>query len=66
MRSNPTGPDWVLIWAGTIALLRAVGHPLDKEDGATKARLKKEQNTWWEKLKHTKPEPAILCSFIGP
>jgi hypothetical protein len=27
MGSNPTGPDWVLVWAGAITLLRAVGHP---------------------------------------
>ena len=64
MRSNPTGPDWVLIWAGTIALLRAVGHTLDKEDGARDARLQKEQRSWWEKLKHTKPDPAIFWDFI--
>jgi hypothetical protein len=32
MESDPTGFDWVMIWAGTIALLRAIGHALDKED----------------------------------
>ena len=64
MKSNPTAADWVLIWAGTIALLRAVGHALHKEDAARDARLSKEQGPWWQKLKHTKPDPAIFWDFI--
>jgi hypothetical protein len=39
MRGNPTGPDWVLIWAGTISLLRAVGHALRVEDAKSDPRL---------------------------
>jgi len=64
MRRNPTGEDWVLIWAGTIALLRAVGHALRKEDAAKDARLKKEQGCWWKALNRTKPAPAIFWDFI--
>jgi hypothetical protein len=64
MRSNPTAADWVLIWAGTIALLRAVGHVLHKEDAARDARLSKEQRSWWQELNKTKPNPAIFWCFI--
>src|ERR1700722_16382346 len=69
MRSDPTmGPDWVsewvLIWAGTIALLRAVGHVLDKEDAESDARVKKVQRAWWNTLKATKPDPSIFWEFI--
>jgi hypothetical protein len=62
MRDNPTGPDWVLIWAGTISLLRAVGHALRKEDAESDARLKQAQIAWWGCLKATKPD--IFCEFI--
>jgi hypothetical protein len=69
MRSNPTmGPDWVLdrvlIWAGTIALLRAVGHVLVDEDAESDARLKKVQSAWWKGLKATEPNPYIFFEFI--
>lgn len=64
MRSNPTGEEWVLIWAGTIALLRAVGHVLEKEDAKSDARLKKAQSYWWNTLKATKPNPSIFWQFI--
>jgi hypothetical protein len=69
MRSNPTmGPDWVLdwvlIWAGTIALLRAVGHVLVNEDAESDARVKEAQRAWWDTLKATKPNPSIFWEFI--
>ena len=63
MSSNPTGPDWVLVWAGTIALLRAVGHVLVKEDSTkSDARVKKAQRAWWDTLNATKPNPVY---FLG-
>jgi hypothetical protein len=64
MGTNPTGPDWVLVWAGTIALLRAVGHALLNEDAKRDASLEKEQLAWWDKLKATKPNPSIFWQFI--
>jgi hypothetical protein len=64
MGSDLTVPDWVLIWAGTIALLRAVGHVLDKEDAKSDARLKKAQSDWWTGLNNTKPDPSIFWQFI--
>jgi hypothetical protein len=64
MESDPTGFDWVMIWAGTIALLRAIGHALDKEDAKSDHRLKKAQSAWWRGLKDTKPDPLIFWEFI--
>ena len=64
MRDNPTGLDWVLVWAGTIALLRAVGHALTKEDAESDRRLKNVQDAWWGRLKATKPDPHIFWEFI--
>jgi hypothetical protein len=64
MRGNPIGPDWVLIWAGTIALLRAVGHALLNEDTKRDARLKKAQSGWMDGLKATEPKPSIFFDFI--
>jgi hypothetical protein len=64
MSSNPTGSDWVLVWAGTIALLRAVGHALRTEDAKRDIRLKKAQSDWWNTLKATKPNSPIFWKFI--
>lgn len=66
MAHQPTGPDWILVWAGTIALLRAVGHVLDKEgsDPKTDQRLQTAIKGHWSSLKKTKPNPAIFWKFI--
>jgi hypothetical protein len=64
MSGDPTWEDWMLIWAGTIALLRAVGHALEKQDAKSDARLKKVQSAWWKGLKATKPNPYIFFEFI--
>ena len=66
MRVDPTmGPDWVsewvLIWAGVIALLRTVGYVLRKD---ADARVKKAQDAWWDRLEDTKPNPPIFWEFI--
>jgi hypothetical protein len=64
MIGDPTGQDWVLIWAGTIALLRAVGHALVNEDAKSDVRLKEAQSAWWSGLNATKPNPLIFWKFI--
>ena len=64
MSSDPTGLEWVLTWAGTIALLRAVGHALVNDDAQKDARLEKAQRAWWDKLKAAKPNPSIFWQFI--
>jgi hypothetical protein len=64
MRDDPTGLDWVLVWAGTIALLRAIGHALRTEDARSDPRLNKAQSAWLIGLKATKPDPHIFWEFI--
>jgi hypothetical protein len=64
MSSDPTALEWVLTWAGTIALLRAVGHALVNDDAKKDARLEKAQRAWWDKLKTAKPKPSIFWDFI--
>jgi len=64
MISNPTGPDWVLTWAGTIALLRAVGQALVNDDAKRDARLMNALGAWWAALEAAKPDPAIFWQFI--
>ena len=50
--------------AGTIALLRAVGHALVNDDAKKDDRLEKAQRAWWDKLRATKPNPSIFWDFI--
>lgn len=64
MSSNPTGLDWVIIWAGTIALLAAINHALRTEDANGDIRLKKAQSDWWAALKAAKRDPPIFWQFI--
>jgi hypothetical protein len=64
MKDNPTGADWVLVWAGTIALLRAIGHALRSEDARSDPRLNKAQSAWLIRLKAKKPDPHIFWEFI--
>jgi hypothetical protein len=45
MGSNPTVPDWELIWVDTIALLREVGHELEM-DAESDIRLKQAHRAW--------------------
>ena len=56
--------DWVLMWACTIALLRAVGLILIKEGAKRDARLENARGAWWAKLNATKPDPTIFWEFI--
>ena len=57
-------PYWRTRWIGLVALLRSVGHVLDKIDGAQTREWRKAVDEAWEKLKRTKPEPRILWEFI--
>jgi len=61
--SGPT-PYWRTRWIGLVALLRSVGHVLDKIDGAQTPQWRKAVDEAWEKVKATKPEPRILWGFI--
>lgn len=64
LRKDPTGPEWIVRWAGAIALLRVVGFALQKQDGPTNPALGRAQAAWWNRLKASKPDPAIFWDFI--
>ena len=51
-------------WLTMVALLRAVGHVLDKVDGATSPALRTVINQRYAALKASRPDPAIFWHFI--
>src|SRR5437667_12643868 len=58
------GPEWRRSWVTVVALLRAVGHVLQKVDARTDARMAEVIRQQYESLKRSKPEPAIYWAFI--
>jgi hypothetical protein len=63
--NNDMGTElWRPHWAGLVALLRSVGHVLDKVDGATDPRLRHAIDAAWKELSDSKPEPKIFWEFI--
>jgi hypothetical protein len=61
--AGPT-PYWRTRWTAVVALLRAVGHVLQKIDAAQSPEFKKAIDDAWARLKQTKPEPRIFWEFI--
>ena len=61
--AGPT-PYWRTRWIGLVALLRSVGHVLDKIDGARTPQWRKAVDEAWDRVKRTKPDPEILWEFI--
>jgi hypothetical protein len=55
---------WRPRWAGLMALLRAVGHVLDKVDGKVSDAARKVIDSEWQELKRSEPEPRIFWGFI--
>jgi len=55
---------WRPRWAGLVALLRAVGHVLDKVDGARSPEAKRAIQAAWKDLSDSKPEPRIFWEFV--
>jgi hypothetical protein len=64
LRSDPQGRAWRIRWFGTLAMLRAVGHVLNKVDAKSCSNMKKANSDWWKNLNNTKPNPAIFWKFI--
>lgn len=59
------GSAWRRRWIVAVALLRAVGHVLDKVDGSRSASHKRAGVTrWWKALGSSKPKPEIFWLFI--
>jgi hypothetical protein len=64
MLENEKDADrWRVIWAGAIALVRAVGHVLDKVDGRD-ARIKAISNRLYNQWKKGNEEDRIFLDFI--
>lgn len=61
--AGPT-PYWRTRWTGLVALLRMVGHVLDKVDAKQSTSFKEAIRDAWEDLKTSKPEPRIFWAFI--
>jgi hypothetical protein len=59
------GGNWRIDWVATVALLRVVGHVLDKVDATASADAKAAIAAAWTQWK-TDPDDAIFRDFIDP
>jgi hypothetical protein len=64
LRAGPTGLVWRTRWAAAVALLRSVGHVLQKVDVKSSTAMGRAVREAFATLKATKPEPAIFWGFI--
>jgi len=48
----------------SVVLLRVIGHVLDKVDGGKSTAYRSAIDSWWGRLKSTRPLPAIFWSLI--
>ncbi len=55
---------WRVLWAGAVALLRAVGHVLIKVDGKADWEIAKLSNQAFAEWKGSSPDHAIFREFI--
>jgi len=58
------GSSWRRRWITSVALLRVVGHVLDKVDSSRSTVHKLAIDEAWRSLQRSKPEPAIFWGFI--
>lgn len=58
------GRDWRRKWILAVVLLRAVGHVLNKVDGARSPAYRTAIDKWWSGLNASKPAPSIFWHFI--
>jgi hypothetical protein len=64
LREDPAGIDWEAQFSAALALLRSVGHVLDKTDGATNILLDAKEKEWWKDINANKNNHAIFWEFI--
>ena len=66
LRDDPQGIEWEAKLSASLALLRSVGHVLDKADGQREQCLRQPINSWWRKIKAGKANrnPQIFWGFI--
>jgi hypothetical protein len=69
LRAESQGIAWEAKLSASIALLRSVGHVLDKTDSKRSLHLKQAINSWWKKIKvgekSKKPE-IFWCIHKAP
>jgi hypothetical protein len=64
LRAGPTGLQWRTRWAAVVALLRSVGHVLQKVDAKSSRAMGQAIREAFADLKATAPEPRIFWTFI--
>jgi hypothetical protein len=66
LRADPRGDAWEAKFSASIALLRSVGHVLDKTDGKRSAKLRAAIDQWWTPINAGKRQkaPEIFWAFI--
>ena len=57
-------PFWRVRWVGVVALLRAVGHVLQRVDAPSNPRIKVAVDSEFTALKQSRPHPLIFWEFI--
>lgn len=65
LESEDAHDRWRVLWAGAIALTRAVGHVLQGVDGSRNAELLRLSNEAWARWR-TEPQHLIFMNFIKP
>src|SRR5918996_909674 len=64
LRAGPTGLQWRTRWAAAVALLRSVGHVLQKVDVEASPAMAQAVTEAWTRMNASKPEPRIFWGFI--
>jgi len=64
LRAGPTGLQWRTRWAAAAALLRSVGHVLEKVDAKSSRAMAQAVKEGFADLKATAPEPRLFWAFI--
>jgi hypothetical protein len=62
LQEQPRGMDWVVKWAGTLALLRTVGEVLGNVDAQSSPTIRRARQNWKERIKSETPD--IYHEFI--
>ena len=61
---RPMGDDWIIAWSGAVALLRTVGHVLEKVDGAASPLMGRAVNDAWTRWKADRSSHSVFWLFI--
>ena len=64
LEATDNAVEFRVLWAATAALLRSVGHVLDKVDGGRSPALRSAVDQWWQGVKRDRAQHAIFWLFI--